>query len=495
MHDEGHSDTYSTVAAKDSGSTRGDHRPRGIVTIAVVLSLALFGAIGSDRVYYTRERSSAIKRSLAELSKIRDEKIAAIVDWRQRLLQADGSAIDNPDAQKAIGDWLSRPGDPAAETAARTWLETVTSVRELQSAILMDANSSRWIANTSSSGPEAQDRSEAATARFATGSKLTDMFLDAKTRRAQVNVVVPVFLGSTSAVAILVLHYETTEPFTLLQWPANSRTSEAYLVRKQVDEVVYLNELLFEKGTALKKSAPLSLTDLSAARAANGVKTAFEGVGYLGTPVLAAVGPVKNTPWYMVTQVDLEEVLAPVLANQGIARIVAALLGIAVALGAGMTWRRRRTRSLPIDDPHIAVSQKDVPLAIALAQPGQGVIFESGAVSEGVGPYHFPDLVIDPMARVVSIGSNRVELTRREFDILEALASHPGWVFSAEKLAATETRFYASPSSVNVHLARMRKKFAEAGRPDVLETVRGVGFRLSTSGGAAKSDRDSQGEM
>ncbi len=496
MNDEGRSDTSAAVAARQGGSTGHDHRLRGTVAIAVVLTLALLGAIAADRFYYFRQRSAAIARALDELSDIRDGKIKAITDWRQRLLQTDRTVIDDVGAQSAIGGWLTRPGDPATEKAARTWLETVASVRELQSAILMDANSSQWIANKKASAPEAQDRSEAATARFATDIKLTDMFLDTKTGRPQVNVVVPVFLGSTSAVAVLVLHYEPTEPFTLLKWPANSPTSEAYLVRKQVDEVVYLNELLFEKGTALKKRAPLSLTDLPAARAVNGAKTAFEGSGYLGNPVLAAVGPVKDTPWYLVTQVDSAEVLAPVMASQDIARIVAALVGIAVALGVGITWRRRTSRESvrrrqPSADRYDLVTRHandGVAAATANDEPGQGVVLEANSSSDVVGPYRFGDLVIDPMTRVVSVNSKRVELTRREFDILEALASHPGWVFSAEKLAATETRFYASPSSVNVHLARMRKKFAEVGRPDVLETVRGVGYRLRTGGGMAKPD-------
>jgi len=71
-----------------------------------------------------------------------------------------------------------------------------------------------------------------------------------------------------------------------------------------------------------------------------------------------------------------------------------------------------------------------------------------------------------------------VELTSREFQILAALAEHPGWVFSAEQLADDAADHDYSPESVSVHVSRLRHKLSAAGAPDALETVRGFGYRL-----------------
>jgi DNA-binding winged helix-turn-helix (wHTH) protein len=81
----------------------------------------------------------------------------------------------------------------------------------------------------------------------------------------------------------------------------------------------------------------------------------------------------------------------------------------------------------------------------------------------------------------VRIGGRPVDLTRREFDILMQMSTHPGWVFSADQLAdGDESAPDFSPYSVSVHVSRLRRKLALAGAPDVVVTVRGVGYRLRT---------------
>lgn len=84
-----------------------------------------------------------------------------------------------------------------------------------------------------------------------------------------------------------------------------------------------------------------------------------------------------------------------------------------------------------------------------------------------------------PHERRVLVGEREVELTAREFDIMLRLASHPGWVYSAERLAdSTEAAEEFSRESVSVHVSHLRRKLANAGAEDVVRTVRGVGYRL-----------------
>lgn len=87
-------------------------------------------------------------------------------------------------------------------------------------------------------------------------------------------------------------------------------------------------------------------------------------------------------------------------------------------------------------------------------------------------------LVVRPHEHVVLAQGNPVDLTSREFEILMKLAEHPGWVFSPEQLASEEGEADYSPESVSVLVSRMRQKLARGGSPDVVETVRGMGYRL-----------------
>lgn len=91
------------------------------------------------------------------------------------------------------------------------------------------------------------------------------------------------------------------------------------------------------------------------------------------------------------------------------------------------------------------------------------------------------DLEIRPHERLVLADGRPVPLSSKEFDIVTTLAEHPGWVFSATQLAEDAEERACSPESVSVLVHRLRLKLAEAGVPDVVETVRGLGYRLCSS--------------
>lgn len=80
-------------------------------------------------------------------------------------------------------------------------------------------------------------------------------------------------------------------------------------------------------------------------------------------------------------------------------------------------------------------------------------------------------------AREVRVDGREVELTGREFDLLEYLLRHAGQVVSRDQLLEYVWGF-ASPGrtrTVEVHVAQLRKKL---GHPDLIRTVRGVGYKL-----------------
>ena len=74
-----------------------------------------------------------------------------------------------------------------------------------------------------------------------------------------------------------------------------------------------------------------------------------------------------------------------------------------------------------------------------------------------------------------------VQLTVREYDLLLHLASHPGQVFSRDRLMETvwEFPFYSDTSTVTVHIRRVREKIErDPSQPERLQTVWGVGYRF-----------------
>jgi two-component system OmpR family response regulator len=113
----------------------------------------------------------------------------------------------------------------------------------------------------------------------------------------------------------------------------------------------------------------------------------------------------------------------------------------------------------------------------AIVRRGAGVNPETG-----VG-----GLVLDQARRQARVGRMVLDLTPREYALLEKLVLHAGAVVTRTDLARStlidETAAVGS-NSLNVHLSRIRQQLREAGSTVIILTVRGVGFRLLSDHGA-----------
>jgi two-component system OmpR family response regulator len=90
------------------------------------------------------------------------------------------------------------------------------------------------------------------------------------------------------------------------------------------------------------------------------------------------------------------------------------------------------------------------------------------------------DLIVDPATHEVRRLGEPVELTAREFSVLEYLARHPGEVISRAKLLehVWDENYLGSTNIVDQYVGALRRKLEQPfGRP-LIRTVRGVGFRL-----------------
>lgn len=94
-------------------------------------------------------------------------------------------------------------------------------------------------------------------------------------------------------------------------------------------------------------------------------------------------------------------------------------------------------------------------------------------------------LVVDAVARTVTLDGVPIELNRKEFDLLLALATRPGQVVSKRQLLAEvwQQPWGGADRTVDVHLSWLRRKLGEtAASPRYLHSVRGVGVKLVDPG-------------
>src|SRR4029077_11132965 len=95
---------------------------------------------------------------------------------------------------------------------------------------------------------------------------------------------------------------------------------------------------------------------------------------------------------------------------------------------------------------------------------------------------------IDLVRHLVRVRGEQIALTRSEFQLLRLLAGRPGEVFARDQIMEElwQTEFDGDVRACDVHISNLRQKIErDAQRPELVVTVRGVGYKFSGGGSAA----------
>ncbi len=97
----------------------------------------------------------------------------------------------------------------------------------------------------------------------------------------------------------------------------------------------------------------------------------------------------------------------------------------------------------------------------------------------GLGALRVGDLTVDPLTRTVRMAGRPIELSAKEFALLQALADQPTRVFTKQELLRDVWGYRSAGNTrtLDAHACRLRKKLGPSVRPFVIN-VRGVGYKL-----------------
>jgi PAS domain S-box-containing protein len=152
------------------------------------------------------------------------------------------------------------------------------------------------------------------------------------------DIIAPMRNSYNQIMAVIVLRIDPDSYiFPIIQsWPTSSKTGETLLVEKEGDHIVFLNELRHRKNTALKLKIPLTDTDLPAVQAVLGRTGIFEGKDYREVDVLAKLSAVNNSPWFMVTKIDKNEIFSDLYFKEVL--IILFVFFIILISGISLMW-------------------------------------------------------------------------------------------------------------------------------------------------------------
>ena len=100
----------------------------------------------------------------------------------------------------------------------------------------------------------------------------------------------------------------------------------------------------------------------------------------------------------------------------------------------------------------------------------------NGAVEQNENVFVAGDLKIDREQYIVSKGNEKLELPRKEFELLALIAAKPGKVFTREEILDRiwGTEVIVGDRTIDVHIRKLREKFGD----DMIKTVKGIGYKF-----------------
>jgi PAS domain S-box-containing protein len=327
--------------------------PRFLVILLVVLTTA----IGASGFFIIKRQLAEARREVEDdLVTIADLKVGQIARWRQERLADARTVLDSCDI---ADDWQVLLADPANARARKRVLDVMAALKAhnyYARVLLLDTDQKvRFSVPTDEGwlGPIA--KSFAARALRGKRVLVSDLHISpVKPGYVNMDLFVPLMpspeenAAAPKPVGVLMFEIDPTEYlFPLVQsWPTPRLTAETLLVRRDGDDVLYLNELRHRADTALRLRLPISRLDLPAAMAVLGHEKVLAGVDYRGVPVMAVFRSIPDSPWFMVAKIDQEEVYAPIRQQLLVNAALFGAMLLTAVLGVGLLWRQRDTAFL-----------------------------------------------------------------------------------------------------------------------------------------------------
>lgn len=318
---------------------------KGIWHFIAIFSLLTISIGAGGYLYFIHEKAHIKKEKQNELLAIADLKTVQIANWRKERLSDFELIPENPSLFYHFQDVLNTD-KMSLRQGTISWMEYLCKRFDYKSIYLLDKKGKVRLSNAAGDepvGPYAQGFVE----RAIETSKviITDLYRDEITRNIYIDILIPLAprgpIRPPSGVLLARIDPQQFLYPLIQTWPTPSRTAESLLVRREGNEILFLNELRHRKNTALSLRVPMSEQQIPAAMAASGVEGVVEGVDYRGVKVLAALRPIPGSPWYLVAKVDQDEIYAHIRERAWLTIIVAVVLVLASGVGVGFIWRHQ----------------------------------------------------------------------------------------------------------------------------------------------------------
>ncbi len=301
--------------------------------------------------YCQRQKNELTRSTEDQRSASADLKVAQVTRWRMERMN-DALLIQNDEAVVgAAKDILEHPESEEPRERLLRLFNTRKRFNRYNRITFLNTRMEVVLSTPpSENGPTPDTRGLAYTALNENRVIISDLHRDTKPERVSMELCIP--LRSTRSnteflsqdVGVLVVEIDPFEfIFPHIQsWPTPSESAETLLVRRDREDVLFLNQLRHRPNTALLlRFNAAKNPSLLATHAILGHRRLIEAIDYRGVPTIGVGRKIPDSPWYLVAKVDRDEIFAPLSVWLKIISLSSAVLIIGVSFGIAFAWQKR----------------------------------------------------------------------------------------------------------------------------------------------------------
>lgn len=320
--------------------------PRLAIIVFLVLSVVI---ILSGYLYTINYHAQLKNRLSSELAAIADFKVKDIQNWLRQDIEAVRLLSNNRvfiDSAKRLSQ---NPSDPTAKDAIRDVLALLWgSHGACVGAFASDGRLLFSYPDTAKPLEFGAHRVFIDRVLETNDVSFTDFHRETQTGEIRLGVFFPINLSDKEHLPSAV-GYIQIDPsqylYPLIQsWPTPRKSAETLLVRRQADEVLFLNELRHKKHTALEFRVPLANKEIVAVQAITHGEGTYEGLDYRGVRVVAVTRQVPGTSWHLVSKIDRDEIYRPLRSFDLFMFAVVSLSLLVCFIALFLFWREQALR-------------------------------------------------------------------------------------------------------------------------------------------------------
>lgn len=316
--------------------------------LVAVMSMAALGIVVAGYLFFASQEKNITDQTENELLAVADLKAGQIEGWKQERLEYGAVILGNPLISDRIRVFMKNPHSPEIRNEVLRWLSSLSRAQNYKKIFLLGPEGRTVLSIEDEKGEAGiQGRRLAGEAIRSRTAVLSDFLRHEKTGSIHIDLAIPILIKDKSGTRGIAALLCETDPREFLyplmwSWPTLRKTAESFLVRREGDFVLYLNELRFRKNTPLSFRLPLSTKGLLSAMALRGRRGVFEARDYRDVKVLAAVKSVPRSPWVLIAKIDADEVSAPIRSRAlYVGTIVILLIGLGGA--SSRAWWRKES--------------------------------------------------------------------------------------------------------------------------------------------------------